>query len=377
MKGEWRRKRLGEIIKLEYGKPLPDLDRKPFGLYPVYGANGEKTRSDKFFFDKPSIIVGRKGSAGEINFTEDKFWPLDVTYFVTFDEQSSDLRFIYHLLSSLDLQNLAKGVKPGINRNDVCALSVAIPALCEQKRIVGILDEAFDGITAAKANAEKNLQNARAIFESHLQSVFSQRGKGWAEVGKPLSSLCSLIVDCEHKTAPTQDTGIPSIRTPNIGKGRLLLEGVNLVSDETYKAWTRRAEPAAGDLIFSREAPAGNVAVIPEETRLCLGQRTVLIRPNREIVDSTFLAYLLLEPDMQERLLGHSRGATVQHVNMKDIRALDIGAIPPVEVQRHIALQAEGIASEGDRLASIYERKLTALDALKKSLLNAAFTGQL
>ena len=81
-------------------------------------------------------------------------------------------------------------------------LQIVYPSLPEQQRIVALLDEAFDGIATAKANAKKNLQNARALFESHLQSVFTQRGEGWVEHKKPLADLCELIVDCEHKTAP-------------------------------------------------------------------------------------------------------------------------------------------------------------------------------
>jgi len=256
--------------------------------------------------------------------------------------------------------------------------SVAYPlSQSEQRRIVAILDEAFDGIATAKANAEKNLQNARALFESHLQSVFTQRGEGWVDHKKPLADLCALIVDCEHKTAPTQEEGIPSIRTPNIGKGKLLLDGVYRVSEETYREWTRRAEPLPGDLILAREAPAGNVAVIPDNTKVCLGQRTVLIRPNRTVFEPEFLSWLLLQPKMQQKLLAHSRGATVQHVNMKDIRALHIEAIPPLSEQRRIVANVGDASEQTQRIESIYQQKVAALDELKQSLLHQAFSGQL
>jgi type I restriction enzyme S subunit len=377
VKEGWENKLLGDVIQLEYGKPLDSSDRKQNGDYPAYGANGVKDRTDKFYRDKPSIIVGRKGSAGEITLTEDKYWPLDVTYFVEFNRQRYDLQFLYYLLMTLELRSLAKGVKPGINRNEVYALSVCIPSLPEQHRIVAILDRAFDGIATAKANAEKNLQNACALFESHLQAVFSQGGEGWVRNNKPLSELCELIVDCEHKTAPTQDEGIPSIRTPNIGKGKLLLDGVYRVSEETYKEWSRRAEPKSGDLILAREAPAGNVAVIPENLKVCLGQRTVLIRPDREVFDSEFLALFLLQPQMQQKLLAHSRGATVQHVNMKDIRALHLGSIPLLSEQKAIVSVINKMTAESDRLQSIYKRKIAALDELKKSLLHQTFSGEL
>ncbi|WP_421335544.1 restriction endonuclease subunit S [Aeromonas veronii] len=265
----------------------------------------------------------------------------------------------------------------GLNMPLIRNIEIPLPPIHEQQRIVAILDEAFDAIAAARANAEQNSQNARALFTSYLQSVFSQPGDGWRDSGNVLSSMCELIVDCEHKTAPTQDEGFPSIRTPNIGKGKLLLDNVKRVSEETYLAWTRRAVPLPGDLIFAREAPAGNVAVVPDGLQPCLGQRTVLIRPKKEAFDSLFLTYLLLSPSMQEHLLSHSKGATVQHINMKDIRALRLGCIPPIREQRELARRITDCSMYFERLESLYQRKIAALDELKQSLLQQAFSGQL
>lgn len=303
-------------------------------------------------------------------------------YFVLRPKPILGHRFMYYWLFAEEfmgqMEALQKGASyPAVTDKEVRDQSIPFPPLPEQQRIVTILDEAFDGIATAKANAERNLQNARAIFESRLQAVFRQRGEVWKETKEPLSSLCELIVDCEHKTAPTQEEGIPSIRTPNIGKGNLLLEGVYRVSEATYTEWTRRAEPRAGDLIFAREAPAGNVGVVPPNLRVCLGQRTVLIRPSRSVFVPEFLALLLLCPSMQKTLLGHSRGATVQHVNMKDIRALNVGAIPSISLQAEIVENFGAVTEETQRLESLYQRKLTALDELKKSLLAQAFSGAL
>ena len=290
------------------------------------------------------------------------------------------VRFLFWWFKSIADVIVAEGTGAtvqGVKLPFVKSLPLPVPPLSEQHRIVAILDEAFDGIATAKANTEKNLQNARALFESHLQSVFTERGEGWVEPAKQLSELCELIVDCEHKTAPIQKVGFPSIRTTNIGKGKLLLDGVNRVSQETYDAWTRRAIPQPGDLIFAREAPAGNVAVIPNGLKVCLGQRTVLIRSKMAVFDSDFLASLLLTPQMQQRLVAHSKGATVKHINMKDIRALDVGAIPSLDVQRVLARIMSDVSNERERLETIYQQKLTALDNLKKSLLHQAFSGQL
>ena len=251
-----------------------------------------------------------------------------------------------------------------------------VPPLQEQARIVAILDEAFEGIATAKANAEKNLQNVRELADALGEACFNQHVDD-SFLSRELATLCELIVDCEHKTAPTQEHGYPSIRTPNIGKGRLILDDVNRVSEETYTAWTRRAVPLPGDLILAREAPAGNVAVVPEGIQVCLGQRTVLIRPWRAVFEPEYLAHLLLQRSSRRRLLAHSRGATVQHVNMKDIRAFIIASVPSLDTQRKVVARLAEIDQACELLEATQRQKLTALDELKKSLLHQAFTGAL
>ena len=153
---------------------------------------------------------------------------------------------------------------------------------------------------------------------------------------KTLDEVCEFIVDCLHSTAPTQADGSPLIRTPNVGRGRLILDGVNRVSDEVYKERTRRATPKPNDLILAREAPAGNVAVVKRGQQVCLGQRTVHLRPDREQVDPDFLCYYLLAPQQQGALLAGETGATSTHVNMRDIRRLLLKSLPELRTQKAI-----------------------------------------
>jgi len=152
-----------------------------------------------------------------------------------------------------------------------------------------------------------------------------------------LNDVCEFIVDCLHSTAPVQSTGFPLIRTPNIGKGRLILKDVFRVSDSVYKIQTKRAVPIKNDLIMAREAPAGNIAIIKNEENVCLGQRTVHLRPNIKIINPDFLCYFLLAPKQQHSLLSSALGATVAHINMKDIRNLKLVNLPPLPTQKKIA----------------------------------------
>lgn len=173
MNRDWKRQKIGEILRLEYGKPLPKDQRNPEGAFPVYGSNGVLAYSEKFYVDQPSIIVGRKGSAGELLLTESKFWPLDVTYFVVFNSEEFDLKFLFYMLKSLQLPNLAKGVKPGINRNDVYAIEVDIPPLPEQRRIVAKLDALHVETKKLEANYQKKLTDLEELRQSFLQKAFA------------------------------------------------------------------------------------------------------------------------------------------------------------------------------------------------------------
>jgi type I restriction enzyme S subunit len=151
---------------------------------------------------------------------------------------------------------------------------------------------------------------------------------------KTLEGVSLFIVDCLHSTAPTVDDGYPLIRTPNVGRGRLELDDAFRVTTDTYDIWTRRAVPQDGDLILAREAPAGNVAIIKNGHKVCLGQRTALIRPDRQAVDPDFLCYYLLAPRQQAFLLSGATGVTAAHVNMKDIRRLPLHALPDIDAQQ-------------------------------------------
>lgn len=178
-----------------------------------------------------------------------------------------------------------------------------------------------------------------------------------------LNEICEFIVDCPHSTAPDEGIGYPLIRTPNVGKGRLILDGVHRVSERVYVERTKRGIPQDGDIILAREAPAGNVALITNCEKVCLGQRTVLIRPNHELVNSEFLVYYLLAPNQQYQLLGTANGATVAHINLPVIRKLPV-ELPEREIQDKIAK----IISTYDNLIENNQKQIKLLEEAAQRL---------
>lgn len=376
MKKDWEIKKLGEICDKASSNVSQNQLTNEDGVYPIYGAGGFIKNVSFYHQDKEYVSIIKDGAGiGRIALLP-PYSSIIGTLQYLIPKEILDIRYFYYFLSSIDFLKYKNGSTiPHIYFKDYSDEPILVPPLTEQKHIVAILDEAFASLAKAKANVEQNLKNAKELFESYLQSVFVNKIQGTKS--DSLDTLCELIVDCEHKTAPIQEKGYPSIRTPNIGRGSLILEDVNRVSEETYSKWTKRAIPQACDLILAREAPAGNVAVIPENLKVCLGQRTVLIRTKKDRLSPMYLTYLLLSKDVQEKLLSHSRGATVTHVNMKDIRAFKIYELSPLSEQQTLVRNLDALAAETFKLEGIYTQKLNDLEVLKKSLLQMAFNGQL
>ncbi|MEP6878461.1 MAG: restriction endonuclease subunit S [Nitrosospira sp.] len=325
------------------------------------------------------VIATRVGLGKVCLLGQDTAINQDLRGIIPRDHNALSVRFLFWWLKSIADIIIAEGTGAtvqGVKLPFVKSLQVPIPPLTEQHRIVTILDEAFDGIVTAKANAEKNLQNARALFESHLQSVFTARGEGWVE--KRIEEWCASIMDCVNKTARVVEGPTPfkMIRTTNVRNGRVDVSTVRFVTEEIYKVWTRRQIPQKGDVILTREAPMGEVGMLVTDDKVFLGQRLVSYRANPNILDNHFLLLALQSGDLQGQIHAKASGSTVQHMRVPDTKSLLLAA-PPLQLQREIVAKLEYLREETQRLESLYQQKLTALDGLKKSLLHQAFSEKL
>jgi type I restriction enzyme S subunit len=253
---------------------------------------------------------------------------------------------------------------------DIKQAKIPIPELPEQQRIVGILDEAFDGIATAKANAEKNLQNARALFESHLQSVFTQNRGGWPE--RKLG-----------KVADVQSGGTPLVSRKEYWSGKIPwyssgeLNGL-LTTDPERHVTTAGLEssnaklfPRGSLLIGMYDTAALKMSILDRDGTF--NQAIAGVKPN-DAIEMQFLFYAINAA--KARLLLERRGVRQKNLSLGKIKDIAIPA-PKRSEQRETVSCLQAVSAETQRLESLYRQKLVALDALKKSLLDQAFTGVL
>ena len=288
-------------------------------------------------------------------------------------------RFVYYQMLTEDFQrrvlsSSAQATLPIINKSKWSALTVALaPTLEEQLRIVGILDEAFEGIATAKANAEKNIQNARALFESHLQSIFALRGDGWPI--RKLGELSDQITDGTHNSPPYVKDGIPMLDSKHVMDGFLIDDTApeKFISPDIDAMLAKRCKPRAGDILISSRGSIGKLAIVREGQNFNIMGNMILIRlplgVNRE-----FVAFYL--SSQITHIESIARGVAQKGLYLNQIRDYEL-PLPPEAKQAQIGKQLDALSAETQRLASIYQQKLAALDELKKSLLHQAFSGEL
>jgi type I restriction enzyme S subunit len=300
-------------------------------------------------------------------------------------------RYLFHALTSPRYKSFIDELSDGLNINnlkfdDLRRFQIPVPGVEEQRRIVAILDEAFEGIATAKAHAERSLRNAREMFTAHLQAVFAQRDPGW--VTKTVQQWVDAGVlakpqDGNHgEIHPTKadyvDFGVPFIMAADMIEGGVDTEGCRFIS-RAQASSLRIGFAKSGDVLLSHKGTIGRVAILvtSDDYVILTPQVTYYRSLDGNRLFNGFLYYCLLSPEFQAAM-NHIAGAGSTRAYIGITRQLDLQlTLPPIDVQRETAVWLRRIDEASRRLAGIYEEKLKTLDELKQSLLYQAFSGQL
>lgn len=191
--------------------------------------------------------------------------------------------------------------------------------------------------------------------------------KGWAWA--TLMQCAYLVVDCHNKTAPYSTSGIPLLRTSNIRNGKLILSNLKYITETTYARWSARCEPIEKDILITREAPMGEVALIPDGMKVCMGQRMMLIRLIENTINHKFLLYSLQDPNLMDRVQDKPVGMTVKHLRVGGIETLLV-PLPPLAEQQRIVAKVDALMQLCDQLEAHITHTRTTNTQLMDSLLH-------
>jgi type I restriction enzyme S subunit len=373
MKEGWERKRLGDLCRIKTGKK--DVNQgNPDGKFPFFTCAAEHTFSDSFSFDTEALLIAGNGDVGKVSYYKGKFEAYQRTY-VLYDFAEVMPRFLFLILDGKLKDTVSKqklgNTMPYIKVGMLTDFQLPVPPLAEQQRIVGILDEAFAGLATAKANAEKNLQNARALFESHLQSVFSQRGEGWVE--KRLSEIAKHSLGKMLDKAKNKGEPQPYLR--NINVRWFTFDLSDLLQMPFLPTEAEKYTAIKGDVLICEGGYPGRAAIWDEDYPIYFQKALHRVRFHQPELNKWFVYYLSVQ-DSSGQLKKHFSGTGIQHFTGETLARFQI-PVPPVPELRRAVAKFDALSEETQRLTAIYTRKLAALEELKKALLHQAFSGEL
>jgi type I restriction enzyme S subunit len=359
MKQGWEIKKLGEVVDVldNLRKPITKRDRVE-GEYPYYGATGILSYVHNYIFSEKLVLIGEDGakwaSGDNTSFiAEGKYWVNNHAHVIRPNRKVILDEWIVYFLNFSDLTPFITGMTvPKLNQEKMRSISLPLPSLPEQQRIVSILDEAFAAIAKAKANAEQNLKNAKELFESYLQGVFGKKGDGWEE---QLFENCFKLKSGDNLTAK------------NMTEGEYPVFGGNGIA-----GYHNEYNLSGSNVIIGRVgALCGNVRHITEN--IWLTDNAFKVVDFKFDFDHSFLTYLLNHKDLRS----YARQAAQPVISNSSLKDVVLFFPKSKTEQQTIVSQLDALRAETQKLEAVYQKKIDDLEELKKSILQKAFAGEL
>ena len=380
MINNWSYKAWDQILEIRSGRGYKEVI-SPKGTYPIMGSSGKVMGyATDFICEKGTTIVGRKGTIDNPLYIDEKFWNVD-TAFGLHAKEGLDKRFLFYFCRSFDFKSMDRGSgRPSLVKTDLLKILMPIPPLPEQKAIVKILDEAFAKMDQAKANIEKNIENAKELFQSKLNEIFSQRGEGWEE--KKLKEITNKIGSGATPRGGQKSykpSGISLIRSMNVHDDGFKPKNLAFIDDEQAGKLNNVVIEENDVLLNITGASVARCCVVDNSYLPArVNQHVSIIRLKDGLMNYRFLHYALTSKETKSRLLGiGEQGATRQAITKAQIEGFKIAYPSNVDIQNEFVEILDIFRKKTIQIELSFSRKLEDLKELKKSLLQKAFSGEL
>jgi type I restriction enzyme S subunit len=374
MKKGWTYKKLGEVCKIYQPQTIASSLLKEDGKYPVFGANGMIGRYDSYNHEDPEVLLCCRGATcGAINVSLPFSWINGNAMVVKPINDSFLKSFLRYILLTLDYSHIITGAaQPQITRTSLSPVTVPVPTIIEQQSIVAYLDSAFAKIDALKANAEKALGEAKALFQASLKEMLEPK-EGWEEntLKEIVHPDCTLSYGIVQPGEHVED-GVPVVRPVDFNdKVIVRVEGLKRTKREISEAY-KRTILKGGEILLCVRGTTGTMGLASDELQGCNVTRGIVPIFFDKDVNKMFVYYQLLSPKLQKEIQKKTMGAALKQINIKDLRAIHL-MFPPLSEQQSIVATLDSLKSKVDSLQENYEKISKECDALKQAMLREIF----
>ena len=374
MKAGWKIAKLGDVCHVYQPETLSQKQLKD-GPYPVYGANGQIGFHNEFNHAEPQLTLGCRGTCGVVNWTTENAWINGNAMVVKAVEELVIPQFLsYALKGGINIGDSISGTaQPQITRKSLTPIEIPLPPLAEQKRIVALLDEAFAGIDEAKAKAEDILERTQALFESHLQSIFSQRGHGWVE--RRLGEL-SRINYGYTESASSEKVGPHFLRITDIQDDGVDWNTVPYCPID--KGDLPKYKLIDGDIVFARTgATTGKSYLVSNPPDSVFASYLIRVQLSDKALIPGFLYLFFQTRSYWDVIRAGVSGSAQGGFNASKLGELTIPYPASLNDQKAVIHSIAEIQADTLKAGKLSNRKLQALAELRESLLTQAFAGEL
>lgn len=377
---DWVQKKLGDVLKIKSGLSQKEIEVAD-GIYPILATGGEIGRTNTALYSKESVLIGRKGTIDKPYYMNTPFWTVDTLFYSELSEPVSGL-FIFTLFQKIQWRKLdtSTGV-PSLTSSTIHNIIANFPTKTEQTAIGNL----FQNIDQTIALQRRKHEQSQTLKKSLLSKMFPKKGQKQPEirlkgfsgdwVESKLFDNIESIIDFRGRTP--KKMGLEWSR-----KGYLALSALNVKNgyidfkldkhfgnEELYQKWMGGKELVAGQVLFTTEAPMGNVAQVPDNRGYILSQRTIAFNIRKELLTDDFLAILLKSPVTFNMLESMSSGGTAKGVSQKSLANLQV--VTPQQLEEQTALGQ--FFKQLDDTLSLQAKQLKILDNLKQALLAKMF----
>jgi len=350
-KHDWERVPLGKLAQNLDGKRIPiSKSKRKSGKYPYYGASGIVDYVDDYIFDDDLLLISEDGAnllarVSPIAFSvSGRCWVNNHAHVLKFENKATQL-LVEIYLNSIRLDNYITGAaQPKLSQKNLNSIPIPLPPLDIQKAIVAEID-----------GFQKIIDGARQVVDNYKPTVKIDCDWKMAKLGEVAN-----FIDYRGKTPKKTKSGIPLITAKNIKFGFINPEPREFINKDDYDGWMRRGIPNKGDVLFTTEAPLGNVALLDTDKRIALAQRIITLQSDEKILLRSFLKNILLTDEMQKTIWGWATGSTALGIKARNLKQIKVPT-PPLSTQQEIVAQIEAeqeIVNSNKKLIQIFEQKI-------------------